>query len=243
MQSSTKYFFCTIYNKLINRYGTSANESIFKLCQIYGNRRPDINEIVNDSFPYAKFRFYIDDILHPPYAIKSDNDSSKAENEYNLHNIDFQHIFDIIQEQDVNIFPETFPYGHFLDAINNPDQSEDYWLDGKELIIQFADLLYKDILAFHLREIPPYSNTSAESTELAWEFPSLAHAIFFDFNNQIIGNSTYKICANKECRRIFLCKGYKIAIKIYCCNRCARNTTNRKSATKQRKNKKSKVGN
>lgn len=204
---------------------------------------PKISEIVDNSFPYSTFRFYIDEIINPPYALKSDNDSNKAKSGNKLHDINFQYIFDKIEKIDVNIFPETFPYGHFIDAIKNSSQSNDYWLDYRELIIQFAELLYKDILFFHLREITPYFKISAESADLSWNFPSLAHAIFFDFYIQITGNSTYKICANENCRKIFLCKGKKQKRKIYCSNRCAHNTTNRKSIRKRREQLKYKTTN
>lgn len=198
--------------------------------------QPDVPDIVNDTFPYAKFRFYIDDVINPLYEdIPVFNFGTRTT--YKLDNSDFEDIFFDLANRDVKIFPKTFPCVLFLDAIGSTVQNQDYWLDQKECIIQYAELLFNDILSFHLREITPYSKISVDSAELCWNFPSLAHAIFFDFYNQITGNSTYKICANENCKKIFLCNRNKY--KIYCSKRCAHNTTNRKSIRKKREHLKS----
>lgn len=206
---------------------------------------PYINGIVADSFPFFKLRLEVNNYLQTEltniakyscalYPFITENDYDKS-NEYYAYTR--QAILDLFKSNP-NVFPNIFPSSIFKTFMMCIDENDNYWLRSKKSIIQFAESVFNDILSFHLKEIYPSSGFSVDSTELCWHFPSLMHAIFFDFYIKINEKSTFKICANERCNKLFLFTAKNSPDKKFCSFRCAHNTINRESERRRRERRK-----
>lgn len=233
------------YNLLVHTLNLLANPYL-DCCINIEYELPYINEIVTDSFPFFKLRLKVNNYLQTnltniakyscaSYPFITENDYDKS---YEFYAYNRQAILDLFRSNS-NVFPKIFPSSIFKSFMMGKDENDNYWLRSKNSIIQFAESVFNDILSFHLKEIYPLSGFSADSTEFCWHFPSLIHAIFFDFYVKINEKSAYKICANERCNKLFLYTAKNSPNKKFCSQRCAHNTTNRKSIRKKREQSKS----
>ena len=117
----------------------------------------------------------------------------------------------------------------FTSFTDNDTFSAYFLTHHKKDIIELATAIISDALSYHLQEVHPIMSSST----LTFHYPSLISAIFFYYSYDVNGSFLVKKCANEKCQKLFA-YSTKQTSRLYCCQRCAHNVSNRKSQRKKR---------
>lgn len=126
--------------------------------------------------------------------------------------------------------PNTPPIQFFiktLDFAKKEKLPSDYLINHKTDFKNLAYFVFSQILMFEIRFTHPAIDLKLLDDISCWQFNSLSNAIFFNYYIDIFYGTTFKVCKNEYCKKLFAYSPSK-PTQEYCCYNCAHKATNRK---------------